>query len=219
MFKVPKWLVPTLLIATVLAMIPVALITRARATKSTVPRINLIPDMDYQPKFLPQTEADVFADRRAMRPELPGTIARGELREDDHYYRGRVGDEWATAFPVPVTESLMSRGRGRFEIHCAPCHGLSGYGRGPVAIRAEKLAERGLAAWTPPLSMHDETVRERPVGHLFNTITYGIRSMAAYGPQVEVADRWAIVAYIRALQRSSSGTLSDVPEELRATMK
>lgn len=219
MFNWPKWLVPTLLILTVIALIPFALIARARATKSDVPRINLVPDMDYQPRFQPQTRADLFVDERAMRPAVDGTIARGELREDDHYYRGRAGDDWATTFPMPVTESLMARGRERFEIHCAPCHGVSGNGRGMVAIRAEQLAEQGNAAWTPPLSMHDQTVRERSVGHLFNTITYGIRNMAAYGPQVEVADRWAIVAYIRALQRSSSGTLSDVPEEVRPTLK
>jgi mono/diheme cytochrome c family protein len=201
------------------ALLPPAIIARARATRSESPRINLIPDMDYQPKFLPQTENALFADGRAMRPEIEGTIARGELREDDHFYRGRVAEEWASGFPVPVTRELMERGQERFEIFCAPCHGLSGRGDGLVARRADELALSGNAVWTPPTSIHDETVRGRPAGHLFNTITFGIRTMPAYGSQIDVGDRWAIVAYLRALQRSSAATIEDVPESVRPTLR
>jgi mono/diheme cytochrome c family protein len=175
--------------------------------------------MDYQPKYLPQTANAMFLDGRAARPFPEGTIARGRLTENPHFSTGRVNDDWATEFPVPVTADLMARGRQRFEIYCAPCHGLGGMGDGLVARRADRLMEQGQAAWTPPANLHDDTVRERPVGNLFNTITYGIRTMPAYGSQVTEADRWAIVAYVRALQRSSRATLDDVPADVRPTLQ
>lgn len=215
----PRWITPVLLILTVLALVPAAMITRARMTTSKVPRINLVPDMDYQPKYLPQTANAMFLDGRAMRPQPEGTIARGRLVEDQHFSTGRVGDDWATTFPMPVTAELMARGRQRFEIYCAPCHGLAGHGDGLVARRADRLMEQGQATWTPPTNLHDDTVRERPVGHIFNTITYGIRTMPSYGAQVPEADRWAIVAYVRALQRSSRATLDDVPADVRPTLQ
>jgi mono/diheme cytochrome c family protein len=146
-------------------------------------------------------------------------VARGHLEADDHFERGRVDGDWATTFPVPVTEGLMERGRQRFEIYCAPCHGLNGTGRGMVARRADELAELGKATWVPPASVHDETVRSRPVGQLFNTITYGVRNMPAYGPQIPTADRWAIVAYVRALQRAWHATLDDVPADVAPTLQ
>jgi mono/diheme cytochrome c family protein len=96
-----------------------------------------------------------------------------------------------------VTESLVRRGQNRFDIFCAPCHGLDGYGDGPVAKRADALQE---GTWVPPSSYHTDLVRQRPVGFIFNTITHGIRNMPAYGPQIPVADRWAIVSYVRELR-------------------
>jgi mono/diheme cytochrome c family protein len=211
-------MIPTLVMLAAVSIVPAALIARARATHQTSPRINIIPDMDYQPKYLPQTANTLFADGRAFREFPKGTVARGTLMEDDHLQRGMVGGEWATTFPVAVTDSLMSRGRQRFGVYCAPCHGIDGYGQGLVARRAEQLMELGAAQWTPPLSMHDDVVRQRPVGHLFNTISYGIRTMPAYGPQISVADRWAIVAYVRALQRSSRANVADVPAEDRSML-
>jgi len=151
-----------------------------------------------------------------MRPDPPGTVARGELDEDDAIYRGKRGDEWITTIPVPVTGALLARGRQRFDIYCSPCHGLAGYGDGMVAKRAEALQE---GTWTPPSSFHTDLVRSRPVGHIFNTITHGIRNMPAYGPQIPVADRWAIVSYVRALQRSQNATVADVPPDLRAQLR
>ena len=124
-----------------------------------------------------------------------------------------VGEEWIEAIPVPVTLQLMERGRDRFDIFCSPCHGLAGGGDGMTAKRAEELQE---GTWTPPASFHTELIRGRPVGHLFNTISNGIRNMPAYGPQIPVTDRWAIVAYVRALQRSQWASVDDVPPELRA---
>jgi mono/diheme cytochrome c family protein len=204
---------------TVIALLPAAMISRARTSKSPTPRINLIPDMDYQPKYLPQSENRLFADGRAMRPRMEGTIARGQLQEDDHLHRGRIGDQGAASIPLPVTKAVMERGRERFDIHCAVCHGAAGFGDGMVAKRADELAQLGKASWTPPTSLHEEIVRQRPDGHIFNTITNGIRNMPAYGSQVSVEDRWAIVAYVRALQRSQNASVADVPEDVRPTLR
>ena len=145
-----------------------------------------------------------------------GTVARGELNGDDAYYRGTGGEDWIETLPIPVTMQLMERGRERFDVFCAPCHGLAGAGDGMVAKRAEELQE---GTWTPPASFHSELVRGRADGHLFNTITNGIRNMPAYAPQIPVEDRWAIVAYIRALQRSQGAPLEDVPADLRAQLR
>jgi mono/diheme cytochrome c family protein len=215
----PKWILPTLLVLTAVALVPPAVITWARSSHSGTPRINLVPDMDYQPRFQPQTENGLFLDKRGMRPQVDGTIARGHLDENEAYTRGRANGDWVARVPVPVTESMVQRGRARFEIYCAPCHGISGFGDGMVARRADLLAETGNATWTPPTSIHDELVVGRADGHIFNTITYGVRTMPAYGPQISVADRWAIVTYVRALQRSQSASLSDVPEDVRPTLR
>lgn len=212
----PKWIPLSLAVLASLALVPLALVAHARVTRSDRPRIHLVPDMDNQQKFKPQSVNPLFADRRAARPPVPGTVARGELNADDHFYRGRIGEAWATTFPMPVTEALMQRGRDRFGIFCAACHGASGYGNGPVAQRADELQE---GTWTPPVSYHTDVVRERPVGQIFNTITHGIRNMPAYGPQIPEADRWAIVAYVRALQRSQNARLGDVPPDVQESLR
>ena len=191
---------------------PVVMIAKARVMRNDLPRIHLIQDMDNQGRFKFQQANPLFADGRAMRPAIPGTVARGHLNEEDHYNRGKVNGEFATTFPLPITEAMLQRGKERFEIYCAPCHGLAGYGNGIVAQRAELLQE---GTWTPPLSYHDQTVIDRPVGHLFNSITNGIRTMPPYQDQIPVADRWAIVAYVRALQRSQKASFNDVPPEKR----
>jgi mono/diheme cytochrome c family protein len=115
-----------------------------------------------------------------------------------------------------VTEKLVRRGKERFAIFCAPCHGLDGYGDGPVAKRAQALQE---GTWVPPSSYHTDLVRQRPVGFIFNAITHGIRNMPAYGAQIPVADRWAIVSYVRALELSQDATVNDVPAELRDQLR
>lgn len=214
--KLPHWLTYSVAVVVALSWIPLAMIARARVTTSPKTRLHVVPDMDSQPKFKAQARNLLFADLRSMRPDVPGTVARGELDEDDAYYRGKHGDEWITTIPVPVTGALLARGRQRFDIYCSPCHGLAGYGDGMVAKRAEALQE---GTWTPPSSFHTDLVRSRPVGHIFNTITHGIRNMPAYGPQIPVADRWAIVSYVRALQRSQNATVADVPPDLRAQLR
>ena len=214
--KVPRWLTYLVVVLVVLSWVPLVMILRARQVKSDKPRIHIVQDMDNQPKLGPQARNRLFADRRAMRPPVEGTVAQGELREDDGLNRGVVGEAWIEQFPLPVTEQLLRRGRERYDIYCSPCHGLAGYGDGMVAKRADALQE---GTWTPPASLHSELVRGRPVGHLYNSITNGIRNMPAYGPQITVEDRWAIVAYERALQRSQSATVEDVPPELRAQLR
>lgn len=204
------------LILASLAILPFALVARARATHSRAPHTHLIPDMKRQPKFRPQTENPLFADGRAMRPPVEGTVPRDGLHDDEHFYFGMVNGKWATTFPMEVTPALLARGQERFGIYCTPCHGLAGAGDGIVARRADRLQE---GTWTPPSSYHTDLVRSRPVGHLFNTITNGIRRMPAYGPQIAPADRWAIVAYVRALQRSQYTTLEDVPPDLRNALR
>ncbi len=216
MNRVPRWLFFAVLVLIALSWIPMSLIVRARNVKSAKPPIHVVPDMDNQARFKGQVRNRMFADRRAMRPPVTGAVARGELREDDGFERGRVGEQWVTTIPITVNRPLLERGRERFEIYCSPCHGLVGNGDGAVAKRADALQE---GTWTPPSSFHTELVRSRPVGQLFNSITNGIRNMPAYGPQLEVEDRWAVVAYLKALQRSQNAAVEDVPADLRAALR
>jgi mono/diheme cytochrome c family protein len=198
------------------ALIPLACVARARVVHSPLPRLHLVPDMDNQGRFEAQQENPLFADRRAMRPPVAGTVARGELAEDERYHRGLDRGEYVRELPVPLTGAVLRRGQERYGIFCAPCHGLAGYGDGIVAVRAE---ERQQGLWVPPASLHEEPALSRRAGHLYNTITHGIRKMPAYGAQIDVADRWAIVAYLRALQRSQHASLADVPPELTAAVE
>jgi mono/diheme cytochrome c family protein len=281
----PKFVVPALLLMGCLALIPPALIARARVTKSDKPRLDTFPDMDYHPGFKPQTAAParLFADRRSNRPPVLGTVPRGSLNADDRLHRGidpeadnaalhrartsamftATADEdagtetetdagpapeaeadedtvadadaeakadpdsqpaaddepqpaWVTEFPLPVTRELMARGRQRYDIYCSACHGLVGDGGGIVSRRALAL-EQG--TWIPPLSLHVESVVQQPVGQLYHTVTHGVRSMPGYGDQLKVEDRWAIVLYIRALQRSRGASPADVPSEMLDTLR
>jgi mono/diheme cytochrome c family protein len=216
MKSVPRVFVYTALVVGAVSLIPLALIARARTVPSTLPRIQLVRDMGRQPKLKAQAPNPLFADGRAMRPPVAGTVAAGGLHEDGALDLGKSGDGWVTTFPLPVDDALMRRGHERFDIYCAPCHGLAGYGDGVVAARAEALQE---GTWTPPSSFHTDLVRTRPVGHIYNTVSNGIRNMPAYGAQIPVADRWAIVAYVRALQRSQHAQVGDVPAELRGQLR
>ena len=214
--KLPRWLLFTVVILVVLSWVPLALIMRARVTTTSQPRIHIVPDMDNQPKFKAQSRSLMFADRRAMRPPVAGVVPRGAVLGDPALTTGRIGDDWVETMPVAIDRALLERGRQRYDIYCSPCHGLGGSGDGMVARRADELLE---GTWTPPTSFHTELQRSRPDGHIFNTITNGIRNMPAYGPQIPVDDRWAIVAYVRALQRSQNATVDDVPPEYRAQLR
>jgi mono/diheme cytochrome c family protein len=157
--------------------------------------------MHDQPKYIPLRASSFFADGSSARPLPEGTVARGQLREDTLLYTGKVGDEPATEFPFPVTEAVMQRGQEAFNAFCSHCHGMTGDGDGMVVQRG----------YTRPPAMHSEKVRNAPVGHLFDVITNGFGAMPDHAAQVKVRDRWAIAAYIRALQASAAGTVTDVP--------
>jgi mono/diheme cytochrome c family protein len=214
----PRFIRPTLIILAALALVPFAWIARARATRSDAPRLHLVQDMDSQASYRSQQANPWFADGRAMRPPVEGTLARGALHVDDAYWRGVDGGSYVERFPpeVEMTRATLERGRERYDVYCAPCHGLAGYGDGIVNARAERLQQ---GTWVPPASLHVEPALGRPVGHLFNTISNGIRTMPAYGAQIPVEDRWAIVGYVLALQRSQHARIEDVPAEARSALR
>lgn len=229
----PQWMKITGLVLICLALFPPLFVLKARVSKSTEPRIHIIQDMDNQERFKSQQAHPLFADGRAMRPQIAGTVARDDfavaaseqpsgLIDVDWaahaaYTTGKPlgGDpnDWVTGYPeqVAINETFIQRGRERFNIYCAPCHGLSGAGDGIVSVRAIALDTAG---WIQPTSMHDQIVQDRPNGHIYNTISKGIRSMPPYGDQIPPDDRWAIVAYIRALQFSQKAPADEVPPAL-----
>ena len=207
--KLPTGIIYSLVIVTVMSAVPFALAAKARYTKSRSPRVHIIQDMDFQPKYKAQRENPVFSDGRATRVPDPETVAVGELREDDQFWRGQDHGVWVRTFPPTfrVDEAAMLRGQQRFGIYCTPCHGFGGEGNGMVAKRADELAQ---GTWTPPTNLTDERIRNMAVGEIFNTITHGIRNMPAYGPQIPATDRWAIILYLRALERGHAGKIADL---------
>lgn len=221
----PKLFGRASLILACAALIPLAIVWAARNTKSSQPRIHIIQDMDNQDRFKAQQATSVFADGRAMRPPvgatseqpLGTTVARGELRLDDHFYRGWVNNQYVTTFPsqIKIDDTLLHRGQDRFNIYCAPCHGQDGHGNGRVNLRALELG----GGWVAASDLHDADRRSRSVGEIFNTITNGNRTMPSYGGQIKESDRWAIVAYVRALQRSTSATIDDVPADKKTEVQ
>jgi len=194
-----------------LCMVMVVAIAGKRGSISRRPPIELFPDMNRQPKLRPQVPNAFFADGRSSRPPIPGTIARGDRYEDLPVNTGRVTGttNFVETIPVEVTAKLIARGQQRFNINCSPCHGEQGDGNGVV----KKL---GLATVA---NLHDKRIVELPDGEIFNTITYGKNTMGPYGANVTVDDRWAIIAYVRALQLSRLGSIDDVPESMRASLK
>jgi hypothetical protein len=158
-----------------------------------------------QPRIKPFGRNEFFADERAMRPTVPGTVARGRLELDELLYKGTEGGKPAERFPFPVTLGLLERGRDRFAIYCSICHGLDGSGKGMVVGHG----------YIQPASLHAERLRAAPVGHFFSVITDGFGAMADYSDRVEPRDRWAIVAYVRALQMSQYAPVDELPEKVR----
>ena len=204
----------------VAGLIPLAIIAYARVVPKEMPRIHPNPNMDFQKKFKTQTENTIFKDGRAMRYAVAGTIAEGELNKDDHFYRGVVDGQWADTFPkdIVVTAGLLEQGQKNFNISCSPCHGPAGYGDGMVHQKVQSEADEH-PTWVAPSSLHQDHVRSQPHGKIFNTITNGIRNMQGYGHALPEADRWAVVAYIRALQRSQYAKLDDVESDKRSQLQ
>jgi mono/diheme cytochrome c family protein len=214
----PRALVFGLIILGAMALLPLGLAAKARASTSREPRIHLVPDMDFQLKYKADRLNPFFADQRATRAPVENTVAAADLSPDDPLVSGRIDQDFTNALPssMKVDGALMQRGQERFGIYCAPCHGLSGKGDGMVSKRAEALAEGG---WVPPSNLHQDYIRKQPDGQLFNTISKGIRNMPAYGDQIPPNDRWAIVLYVRALQKSQYANINDIPADERAALK
>ena len=210
--KLPAIIPCVIVVAAALALLPPLWIAKNRVTKSEVPRIHLVKDMDYQPKYLAQQASPLFDDGRSMRAPVAGTVSADQIVDDALFLSGEVEGSPATTFPMPVTEELMQRGRQRYDIYCATCHGLAGDGDG---MTSQLAFEREEPKWVRPLALHSPAVREQEVGQLFQTISNGVRTMPSYASQIPVQDRWAIVLYVRALQRSRHAAMEDVPEERR----
>ncbi len=205
----PKIIVYGMVILTTAAAVPFALAAKARFSTSRSPRIHAIGDMDWQPKYKAQRQNPFFADTRAARDQVAETVAVGELHEDDHLYRGKSAGAYARTFPaqVPLTQATIDRGQARYGIYCAPCHGLTGDGQGMINRRAEELMTNGTGkgmAWVQPSNIGQEYIKVQPVGQLFETISNGIRNMPGYASQIPTEDRWAIVMYMRALQKKGA---------------
>ncbi|MEQ1756779.1 MAG: cytochrome c [Vicinamibacterales bacterium] len=165
-------------------------------------------DMHNGPRYRPLQSTTFFANGSSSRMVVANTVARGQLNEDRHLYEGVVDGRPAETFPMPVTADVMARGHERFDVFCSPCHGMTGVGNGMIVQRG----------FRQPPSFHDERLRNAPVGYYFDVMTNGFGMMQDYAAQVPVADRWAIAAYIRALQTSRSATVADVPADRRADL-
>lgn len=201
-----------------------------RGQKSSEPPIEIFPDMDHQPKVKSQVPSEFFADNRGNRLPVAGTVpigyeapqSKGNPFPDEGKYRtvrfsagtdylntGRFGAQWGTGIPVPVTAELMQRGRERYQIFCAVCHGASGGGNGVAG-------QYGLVAIA---SYHQDRLRQMADGEIYNTIVHGKNTMLGYGDRIPLDDRWAIVAYVRALQMAQTASLGDVPAGERAKLE
>jgi len=160
-------------------------------------------------KYRPMEESTFFADGSISRPIPANTVARGQLDDDDHFYRGRKGTNLVETFPFPISRETLERGRDRYEIYCSVCHGRTGKGNGMIVQRG----------FPQPPDFHIPRLQEAPVGHFYDVITHGYGVMYSYASRVEPADRWAIAAYIRALQLSEKGTINDIPPGDRAQLE
>lgn len=323
----PRFIMPTLGVLALLALLPPLIIARMRVTNSDSPRFHVMFDMDFAPSKRAQEVTTLFADGRAMRPDVPGTVSRGQLGYDVNFQTGidfevlakldpdraarlvtlpqqsddppasdentaaatdqaeepqaadsdespaepdaaqtdsdpseaqpEEADEpdadsddasaepadaqsatqdpaspdlepqaadaavetvdntpWLEEIPVPVDRAFLEKGREQYDVYCVVCHGVGGLGNGLVNRRAQRILSQW---WIPPSSLHDSTLyRENyPDGKLFSTITHGIRKMPGYGSQIQARDRWAIVAYVRALQKSRNAEMDDIPADRR----
>ena len=156
-----------------------------------------------QPKYESFEVSDMFEDGRSARQPVEGTVARGQLRLDAHLYEGKVNGELATTLPLELTEEVLVRGGQRYDIFCSPCHDRTGTGNGMIVKRGLKQ----------PPSFHIDRLREVPIGHFFDLITNGFGAMYGYADRVPVKDRWAIAAYVRALQFSQGARFDELPPE------
>ena len=188
---------------------PSAFATRAIAIAATCLFLAACrQDMHDAPSYRPLKATEFFADGQSARLPVVNTVSRGQLREDDHLNTGKVNGQLVHEFPMPVTAAVMARGRERYTVFCSPCHAATGNGLGMIVQRG----------FRQPPSYHEERLRNAPVGYFFDVMTNGFGAMQDYASQVPVADRWAIAAYIRALQLSQQATIDDVPADRRSEL-
>jgi mono/diheme cytochrome c family protein len=258
----PRPIILGAILLVIAGLIPAMIILNIRAGYSTAPRFHVFFDMDFQPKKKAQQTTTIFADGRTMRPQVKGTVARGQLEEQDPFYLGydpakltaidtletgkfvsvqepKVADgsavapptngaaqsssaaaptlnlPWIDKLPIEVNETNMALGKQKFETYCSACHGYAGFGDGLVHKRADSLAQ---GYWLAPTSLHVDKVRTQPVGQIFHTITKGQGKMASYATSLNPKERWAIVLYVRALQKSRNADMSEVPADMVKTL-
>ncbi len=180
-------------------------LSACRGQPSEDPPFHLVQDMRSQNKYRPEAASLFFADGRAMRPPVPGTVAQGELVEDEVFLQGKTSAGFARKAPIEVSEATMKRGQERFNIYCSVCHDRAGSGRGINVQRG----------FPPPVDLGSDRVRGFADGQIFQVISNGVRNMPSYAAQVPLADRWAIVTWVRVLQRSQRASEKDVPPALR----
>ena len=173
----------------------------AAALAVLIPLSGCRQDMQNEPKMIPQRESKFFADGRSVRPQVEGTVARGQLDADSYFYSGLIDNRAQDAMPFPVTMTVLKRGQERFDIYCTPCHSRVGNGRGMIVERGYK----------PAGDLLGSRILQEPMGHYFAVISHGYGAMPDYAAQINTQDRWAIAAYIRALQLTQTSTLADVP--------
>lgn len=185
-----------------------------RSTSTTVLLLALLAfpacrqKMANQARYDPLEASDFFADGMSARPRIAGTVARGEISGNPYFDTGKVNGQIADGFPMPVTLDVVNRGQDRFDIYCAQCHGRVGDGNGMIPSRGYRR----------PPSFHTETLRKAPTGHFFDVMTNGFGAMPPYGTMIPPQDRWAIAAYIKALQLSQNATVADIPVAERAKL-
>ena len=164
--------------------------------------------MHDAPRYDPLEASAFFVNGQSARPLVANTVARGQLHEDRHLYEGIVDGKAADTFPMPVTADVLDRGQERFNVFCSPCHGRSGEGNGMIVQRG----------FRQPPSLHEDRLRNAPVGYFFDVMSHGFGAMQDYAAQLPVADRWAVAAYLRALQLSQRAPLDMVPAERRGEL-
>jgi mono/diheme cytochrome c family protein len=164
--------------------------------------------MAVQPRYDPLEPSDFFADGMSARPRIAGTVARGDVAMVGYIATGKINGQDGDGFPFPITIEVMNRGEERFNVYCSVCHGRVGDGNGMIPSRGYRR----------PPSFHSDILRAAKTGHFFDVMTNGFGAMPSYAGQVPVSDRWAIIAYIRALQLSQHATVNDVPPEMRSKL-
>jgi mono/diheme cytochrome c family protein len=165
-------------------------------------------DMHDAPRYEPLEASAFFASGGSARMLVANTVPRGYLRENELLYTGKISGQFANMFPIAVTADVMARGQERFNVFCSPCHGRTGVGNGMIVQRG----------FRQPPSFHEQRLRDAPAGYFYDVMTNGFGAMQDYAAQVPVTDRWAIAAYIRALQLSQGATVTDVPADRRSDL-